>query len=467
MNMRNRFTKVNSFLRKKAYMVAAVVVSVASLAPLLSATPVQAAQITNRSMYLSNNRNNGAATAYSIQFDAPTTTIGSFEVAFCDTPLPGTVCNSPAGFALTSVAFAGTGGLKTGVPLANISDGTSGTNVTGFALGTAGNAPACGVATTTGTVLSTNTIPASGNSACGIRIAHSSAAQSFATANRNVWMQFTAVTNPTASGTFFARIATYGTNTYTTPLDTGSVAQSVRAQTNVTFRVQEILQVCAGGTPAISTATAIGTGNTCDATGITGYTTVVDLGVADPTSVSVTPVATGGATQGNAQNGFVMVRTNAANGASYQYRAVQDTSGTTNGELKVPGATCNANPSTSSSDPCINSVPVTQAGTSDIVAGTEEFGMSAFGVNRTSGASTAVTVDTNYDGTGTTGATCTPATGVNCWTWRPDGTAATIAASTAPIDDEAVLLKFAAASSLTTPTGAYQVNVDFFAVPTY
>jgi hypothetical protein len=428
-------------------------------------------------MYLSNNRNNGAATAYSLQFDVPTTSIGSFEIAFCDSPLPGTTCNSPAGFALTGVAFAGTGGLKTGVPLANISDGTSGTNVTGFALGTDATcvlnvsgtcgAPKCGITTTSFAPLSTNTIPASGNSACGIRIAHSSAAQSFATANRNVWMQFTAVTNPTASGTFFARIATYGSNTYTTPQDTGSVAQSVRAATNVAFRVQEILQVCAGGTPATATGTAIGTGNTCDSTGITGYTTVVDMGVADPTAVSVTPVASGGATQGNAQNGFMMVRTNAANGASYQYRAVQDTSGTANGELKVPGATCNANPSTSSSDPCINSVPVTQAGTSDIVAGTEEFGMSAFGVNRTSGASTAVTVDANYDGTGTTGATCTPATGVNCWTWRPDGTAATIAASTAPIDDEAVLLKFAAASSLTTPTGAYQVNVDFFAVPTY
>jgi len=424
------------------YLLILALFSVSLLAVMLRVSaPAQAAQLTSRSVSLSSNVNSGTAT-YTFGVTTAATT-GGFEFAICTTPLAGTACVGPTGVAVT--------GIGVSAP-------------SGFILGTAGNVPACGL-TTNAAPASSNTVAASGNTSfCAFRIHHPTTAAATGATTITV----TALTNPTATGTFFIRIATYAgvNNTYTTFQDFGTVAQSVRAATNVSFRVQEILQVCAGGTTVDATATAMGTGDVCDNTGITGYLSSVDLGVADPTAVRVSPVASGGTTQGNAVNGFVMVRANASNGASIQYRTVQNTS---SGELKVAGQSCNATPSSSATDQCINSSPQTQAaGTSSaIIAGTEEFGMAAFGVNRTSGGTTAVTVNGNYDGTGSTGGSCVTASGVDCWTWQHDGTATTLASSSGPIDDEAVLLKFAAAAALTTPTGLYQVNMDIFAVPTY
>ena len=438
--MQSILKKVNSqYLLLLFFFVISLVLTVVR-----TSTPAQAAQLTSRSLSLSSNVNSGTST---MTFTATTgTAAGGFEFVFCTTPLAGTSCAGPAGLDTVSL------------------EAVTVTAPSGFVLGTGGNAPACSLTSNTAPA-SSNTVAAAGNSNyCAIRVHHPTTG---ATAGATT-ITLNNVPNPTAAGTFFVRIATYTgvNNTYTTYTDYGTVAQSVRAATNVSFKVQEILQVCAGGTTVDATGTAIGTGDTCDGSGITGYLSSVDLGVADPTAIRVSPVASGGTTQGNAVNGFVMVRANSTNGTTIQYRTVQNTS---SGELKVAGASCNATPSSVSTDQCINSVPQTQTAgaTSAIVAGTEEFGMAAFGVNRTSSSTTAVTVNANYDGTGSTGGTCVTATGVDCWTWQYDGTATTLASSSGPVDDEAVLLKFAAAASLTTPTGLYQANMDIFAVPTY
>ena len=414
-----------------------------ALAAQRASTPAQAAPLTSRSLSLSSNVNSGTATA---TFTVTTAAAaGGFEFVFCTTPLPGATCAGPAGLATASLAA------------------VTVTTPAGFTMGTVANAPAC---TLTGNAApaSANTVAAAGNTNyCAIRVHHPTTA---ATAGVTT-ITLNNLPNPTASGTYFVRIATYSgvNNTYTGFADNGTVAQSVQAATNVSFRVQEILQVCAGST-TITTNVAFGNGDTCNASGVTGYLTAVDLGVADPAVVRVTPVASGGTTQGNDRDGFVLLRTNANGGTTVRYRTLQDNS---SGELKVTAAACNATPSTVTTDSCINSAAQTQTSSavSTITAGTERFGMVVPLINRTGSTTTSITANTNYDGNGATGGTCNDVTGANCWTWQYDGTAATIAAGSGPIDDELVLLRFAATPSFTTPAALFQANMDIFAVATY
>jgi hypothetical protein len=399
-------------------------------------TPAQAVAFSNRSLTLSNNTNVGSAatTTYTFSVQVPTggnTGLRGVEVNFCTTPLFGS-CTAPTGMSVTSSTIGTT---------SPVSGGTLTSNNTGTpnsALASSGTAP---------------------------QVRFQWASNQTLTLPQTVTFIFNNIQNPTTAGTFFARVGFFGNGdtTYTTVTDSGVVAQSVQAATNVQFRVQEILQVCTGATTVDASGTALGNGDTCNGAGITGYQSAVNLGIADPAAVRVSPVASGGTTQGNATNGFIMVRTNATNGTTIQYRSVVNSSGF---DLKVAGVNCAQNPSTSTSDFCINSAPVTQAGTSDIVAGTEEFGMNVAFVNVTAGSTSALTRDANYDGTGTTAATCTPGTGVNCWSWA-GSTTATLGSASAPVDDEALILKFAAASGLTTPSGLYEANLDLFAVPTY
>jgi hypothetical protein len=83
--------------------------------------------------------------------------------------------------------------------------------------------------------------------------------------------------------------------------------------------------------------------------------------------------------------------------------------------------------------------------------------------------------DGNYDGNGTNTYTTDngPVGGTTDqgYAWDDSGTSQTIASSagsaTKVIDDEAMILKFAATPSITTPFGLYAAQADFIAVPTY
>jgi hypothetical protein len=83
-------------------------------------------------------------------------------------------------------------------------------------------------------------------------------------------------------------------------------------------------------------------------------------------------------------------------------------------------------------------------------------------INRiSSGTPTAnLSLTTDYDSTSTVG-----------YAWQQDGSFVDVATSVGStdkvIDDEAVVLKFAAVASLTTPTGVYTAQADFVAIPTY
>jgi predicted phage gp36 major capsid-like protein len=147
-----------------------------------------------------------------------------------------------------------------------------------------------------------------------------------------------------------------------------------------------------------------------------------------------------------------MIRSNALNGATVGYRAVQQTGTNHLGSLRVVGQSCNAG--VVATDRCFNS----QASKTTLASSTEQFGMTGRFINRTS--STVPTANlslvADYDSTATTG-----------YAWTESGAFTSVATSTDVIDDEAVVLGFGAVAALTTPPGQYQAQADFIAIPMY
>jgi hypothetical protein len=281
-----------------------------------------------------------------------------------------------------------------------------------------------------------------------------------------VTFSFTA-TNPTGTattngtpGTFYARLATYAggaaaaaysTGTPGAHIDDGGVALSTANQLTTNARVQEQLQFCVG---------SLDDGGATPADCSVGFTgSTIDLGVVD-TAGAVSPVdASSG---GNDKNGAAMIRTNAANGIVVDYFAEQATSGTNHlGSLRVTGASCNAG--AVGTDQCFNSAGTTQAVFS---ANTEDFGMTISAVDASQGATGGNLVrDAEYNGDGTL------AVG---FAWDESGSFDRIASSAGGaqpenrvVDDEMLLLRFAAVAGVTTPTGSYTVVSTYVATATF
>jgi hypothetical protein len=169
-----------------------------------------------------------------------------------------------------------------------------------------------------------------------------------------------------------------------------------------------------------------------------------------------------------------MVNTNAVNGTVISYAALQESS---SGTLKVDGATCLS--AVSIVDQCFNSVGILQA---VISPGIEKFGMTIGGINCGSSSGVAYPCDysagdtnlqplVNYIGdayvNGTSGSYGTSAG----YAWLDTGAYTNIASSGASsikvIEDEALILRFGATAAATTPTGTYDVDIDFIATPTF
>jgi hypothetical protein len=278
--------------------------------------------------------------------------------------------------------------------------------------------------------------------------------------------------NATANATYYTRMRVYS-DTGTTLVWEGVFAQSTSRTLTVNARVQERLDFCVGST-AIDDATTAMPNDCATFTGASGST--VDVGNIDSGAVNVTPVTT--TNGGSNQNGAAMIRTNAVSGAVIDYRALQNNS---SGKLKVPGATCSG---TSTTDQCFNSTGTTS---NTIVAGAEEFGLVVAGVNCTSASaytcnfgtgSYNLVRDTEYDGEASANNNYVATTGGGqmasisaLFAWDDTGTVDRIASSAGSavkvLDDEALILKFAATAGITTPTGAYSVQADFIATTTF
>jgi hypothetical protein len=433
MKLKNQFKKVQLAL----FMCVLAVSTVTSIAQ----HKVDAGQITSRSVSMTDNRiypgsgSVGDAVAYTFTFTPTASTIGSMQFDFCTTalgactPWNGSATTGPATFTSSSIS--------------------------GFAFGT--------------------------RTASQMRITRAAAAVTATQQN----VVLSALRNPTCGTnncTFFVRMTTFSDIAYGTPVDSGTVAASVQTAMNVSFRVQETLDFCVG--TLRETASGLGGGSvvTNAAFNSTNFTTSnlstcagsglgspnIDLGIASFGTVRTSPVPVS-TTEGSENYGIAMLSTNATNGSVVGYRSVRDAA---SGELKVAAATCNANPSTITTDQCINSAG--SAGNSAAIgtaSTTEAFGMTIPTKNSTSSsrATNVLTTATNYlgSGAGTGGACTTGNVGTDCWYWNQTAGGDTIATASSPVDYEALMIKFAAKAAITTPPGQYLINIDYYAVPTF
>jgi hypothetical protein len=252
--------KTNILIRRAMSLSTALVLSLATLLPLLMTQSVSAAQLTSRFIKLSDSSNGHANTTYSVGFTpTQTTAIKGIVIEFCsNSPIIGDSCTAPSGFDI----------VKASLPVANISNLTA-----GFTVDTT-NSTANRAILTNGSGSTVTTTAATidlGNGTNG-------------------------VTNPTNSNTtFYARIVTYnttgGAQAYTsatpgTHLDDGGIALSTVAQLTVTSKIQETITFCVYTNSPANCAAASGTAVTLgDANGVlanfaTSYQATAGFGIA-------------------------------------------------------------------------------------------------------------------------------------------------------------------------------------------
>ncbi len=439
-------------MRKVTLLSAAAVLLLVSVVPALIPSLVSAAPTVTERELQSTSAIAGGATDLTWIFDTPNTAatnLTKVEIEFCDSPL--SACTAVNGTDNTTVA-ADNIPIIPASPTATLTGPWSSTpNTATRVAGDAGG--------TTNQIDISLTTPGDNDNLDELHIAVAG---------------FTNDEETNAS--YYTRMRMYDGATL---IYEGVSAQSTSQTLTVSARVQERLDFCVGSTTVDDATTTVGTA----CANITG--TTVDIGNVESGQVNVSPVNTSNG--GNDTNGVAMVRTNAVNGVVVDYKAIQNTS---SGTLKVPGAACSG--PTSTGDQCFN-VPdgngVT-AGTPPavLVAGAESFGMTIAGVN--CGSNTAYPAacvfatglynlvrDAEYDGDGSNTYPVTendqPVGGTTTYqyAWLDSGVAERIASSAGStvkvVDDEALILKFAATAGVTTPTGSYSVQADYIATATF
>jgi hypothetical protein len=437
-----------------------VILTVSCLLPFLSKSALASGQITNRSLTISSGVPGGTGVTYTLSFRTATSAqIKGMKFIACTTAIgsyPGGTCVSPAGvhFDVGSFNNAVTAGF------------TDTTNA--FSNDTTG-ANDCLSGASNPNVLCLTRAATTGN-------------DTNTTTNKTI--QFTGITNPTTpNSSFYVGIITYTTSNYTAAsiVDAGTTAAAVVSTLQVNARVAETLNFCVGSTTVDSDSTGTVAG---DCSGVSSAQ--INLGTLDSSKINVTPVSTDCTSADCGKNGVAMVRSNAINGTIIYYDSVQQSGTNHLGTLRVSGQTCDATGNNASSDTTDNTDQCfnvrTVQGAFDI--STERFGMTVAGVNCGSttsytctGTGTANLVrNTAYDGDGSATYETTDADQIvgptaNGYAWDESGTAVPIASSAGStvkqIDDEALILKFAAHPLITTPFGTYQAQADFIAVSTY
>lgn len=403
-------------------------------------------QILNRSLTISSGVPGNASTTYSFRFSIPTggVPVQSVKLIACAsavTTYPGNTagCTAPTGMDMTTTTFGSQSGWQ---------------GATNFAVDNTG----------------ANDCTPGANIICLTRTDNTNQTADTPPTARTIVLN--TIKNPTVANTsFYVGIDTYSNVAYTAGnrVDFGATASAVVQTLTTNAAVAEVLNFCVGSTLIDGVAPTDTLPSDC--TGVTG--TSLNLGTLDTSTVNISPVTTNG---GDSQNGLAMVRSNAGNGTVIAYDAIQQSGTNHRGTLRISGSTCNAVTNTFT-DPCINAAGPSQT---PFIAGTEMFGMTIAGINSTSTTSYTCTYGgpgntcdleplTNYLGAGTAGSEQYGSS--NGFAWDESGTAVNIASSAAStvkqIDDEGIILKFAATPSITTPFGPYAAQTDFIAVPTY
>lgn len=442
------------------FLVLVVFLTASCLLPFLNDRALASGQITNRSLTLSSGVAGGTGVTYTFSFRTATSAqIKGMKFIACTTAIgsyPGGTCTAPAGihFDVGSFNNAATAGF------------TDTTNA--FSNDTTG-ANDCLSGATHPNVLCLTRASTTGNDT---------------NTASNKTIQFTGITNPTtANASFYVGIITYSTSNYTavSTVDAGTTAAAVVSTLQVNARVAEVLNFCVGSTTVDSDST--GTVAT-DCSGVSSAQ--INLGTLDSSKINITPVTTDCTAADCGKNAVAMVRSNAINGTVVYYDSIQQSGTHHLGTLRVSGQSCDAtgdnasSDTTDNTDACFN-VRTTSA-TFDTT--TERFGMTVAGVNCGSttsyictGTATANLVrSASYNGDGTNTYETTDLDEINGptlnkYAWDESGAAVQIASSAAStvkqIDDEALILKFAAHPLITTPFGTYQAQADFIAVSTY
>lgn len=210
--------------RSSAILLALLFLAINALPLFINRTVSAYTLLGEREIQMSTSQPSATGVSYLVDFETATTdNIGGIVVAFCaGSPIIGdTTCAVPAGFSLTGAAAADTGQ----VGAVNLSTFTAAfTNVV-----SAGGA-------NPNTLTFSNATAITGN-----------------TAGQQVQFQITNVTNPTAVGSFYARIMVYSTqalaNGYTlndinTPEQAGGIALSTADQITIQAKVQERIEFC-------------------------------------------------------------------------------------------------------------------------------------------------------------------------------------------------------------------------------
>jgi len=463
-------------LYKVPLLLAAALVSAVALMPMLVPKEVNAAQITERSLTISSGQPGATNVTYSFTFKLPSTpAVQGIKLIACDLAVstyPGNTsgCTPPTGFNAAGGGFQNAAyGSQSGWQ-----------GATNFAVDTTG---------------ANDCVPSAVNHniICATRTD-----STLQTANTSRTISFTTIKNPTATNyAFYVGIYTYSTANYVAPqTDFGATASAVTQALTTNAAVAEILNFCVGSTTVDDVSTSVAT-DCAGAGGVAVSGTSVNLGTLDTSTINMTPWNTNCTQADCNHNAVAMVRSNAGNGTTVSYDAIQQSGTNHLGTLRISGASCDdpggPNPNSGGiegindqTDPCINAAGDTQG---TFTAGQEKFGMTIAGINF--GSTTSYTCSygdaalsiaagdtcnlrplTNYVGGGTTG---TPSTytydTANGFAWDETGTAVNIASSGSStvkqIDDEVIIMKYAATPQITTPFGPYQAQTDFIAVPVY
>ncbi len=201
-------------MRSSSLSIAVLFFAATVLLSLVSTLTSRAALLTSRSIQMSSSAVSAASTTYNVSFVTPAASfqMRGIVVDFCsESPLEGDTSCSLAGFSLT------------GTPTVNQTAG-----ITGWTAGTLNSNRTLTLTDATGITASSTTVT----------------------------FDITTVTNPSANGTFYARIYTYdlvaGATSYTVAdpdagdpnIDFGGIAMSTASQLTVTAKVQERLTFC-------------------------------------------------------------------------------------------------------------------------------------------------------------------------------------------------------------------------------
>lgn len=398
------------FVKRFTNTLTAMALLASSILPaMLFGSTAQAAQLTSRSLTMTNSKvgAQSPSATYTLTFTHATSfTSKGYAVFFCTSALINTTCTAPTGLALTAA--------------------TQNINSTSYTVGGSGNGW-------------------NFNNATGVAVTAGSTSSSIV---------FTVTSNPTTAGTYYARVTTYSSETVASGItsatslgaytDNGSVAFAATNDLTVNGIVTETLDFCVGAAAngAGASTAAI---QTCATAGFSSAATV-GLGVIGST---LTKTPNGTSNGGTDTNGAFLIRTNAVNGATVGYKSNQNVS---SGTLKITGATCSGSVKT---DACINA-----AGTTQTALSSEGFGMTLTQRlspdSKTGSGTSNLTFDAQYDNSPS-----------DQFAWDASGSYDQIASSSTVMDYELAIMTFGALVSPTTPSGAYTVSANFVATATY